>query len=41
LMMSGTGSSDDTCKGRLTGNPIDDCWKCDPNWEKNRWKLAD
>ncbi|KAI9107599.1 hypothetical protein K1719_021636 [Acacia pycnantha] len=24
-----------------TGNPIDDCWRCDPNWEKNRQKLAD
>ncbi|KAJ7945484.1 Pectate lyase family protein [Quillaja saponaria] len=24
-----------------TGNPIDDCWMCDPNWEKNRKRLAD
>ncbi|KAG6408844.1 hypothetical protein SASPL_131869 [Salvia splendens] len=24
-----------------TGNPIDDCWRCDPNWEQNRQKLAD
>ncbi|TYI18055.1 hypothetical protein ES332_A07G064200v1 [Gossypium tomentosum] len=24
-----------------TGNPIDDCWRCDPNWEKNRRRLAD
>ncbi|KAJ8559714.1 hypothetical protein K7X08_003772 [Anisodus acutangulus] len=24
-----------------TGNPIDDCWRCDPNWEKNRQRLAD
>ncbi|XP_073295275.1 probable pectate lyase 5 [Primulina huaijiensis] len=24
-----------------TGNPIDDCWRCDSNWEKNRQKLAD
>ncbi|KAM7257121.1 hypothetical protein ACFE04_012862 [Oxalis oulophora] len=23
-----------------TGNPIDDCWRCDPNWQKNRKKLA-
>ncbi|KAK8991516.1 hypothetical protein V6N11_062527 [Hibiscus sabdariffa] len=22
-------------------NPIDQCWRCDPNWEKNRKKLAD
>ncbi|KHN14071.1 Putative pectate lyase 18 [Glycine soja] len=22
-----------------TGNPIDDCWRCDPNWESQR--LAD
>ncbi|KAK9755563.1 hypothetical protein RND81_01G034900 [Saponaria officinalis] len=25
----------------LTGNPIDDCWRCDPNWSKNRQRLAD
>ncbi|XP_073274894.1 probable pectate lyase 12 isoform X2 [Primulina huaijiensis] len=25
----------------LTGNPIDDCWLCDPNWEANRQHLAD
>ncbi|KAF3780144.1 putative pectate lyase 22 [Nymphaea thermarum] len=24
-----------------TGNPIDDCWRCDPNWEANRQRLAD
>ncbi|KAE8707276.1 putative pectate lyase 22 [Hibiscus syriacus] len=24
-----------------TGNPIDDCWRCDPHWEKNRRRLAD
>ncbi|GFP99056.1 probable pectate lyase 5 [Phtheirospermum japonicum] len=24
-----------------TGNPIDDCWRCDSNWEQNRQKLAD
>ncbi|KAJ4975026.1 hypothetical protein NE237_008200 [Protea cynaroides] len=24
-----------------TGNPIDDCWRCDANWEKNRQGLAD
>lgn len=24
-----------------TGNPIDDCWRCDPHWDKNRQKLAD
>ncbi|KAE8719596.1 putative pectate lyase 18 [Hibiscus syriacus] len=24
-----------------TGNPIDDCWRCDPHWEKNRQRLAD
>ncbi|CAL1413430.1 unnamed protein product [Linum trigynum] len=27
-----------SCK---TGNPIDDCWKCDPLWYKNRKHLAD
>ncbi|KAK9126581.1 hypothetical protein Scep_015427 [Stephania cephalantha] len=25
----------------LTGNPIDDCWRCDPNWRSNRQALAD
>ncbi|KAK6933441.1 Pectate lyase [Dillenia turbinata] len=25
----------------LTGNPIDDCWRCGPNWANNRQKLAD
>ncbi|XP_004494082.1 probable pectate lyase 12 [Cicer arietinum] len=25
----------------MTGNPIDDCWKCDPEWPNNRQKLAD
>ena len=24
-----------------TGNPIDDCWRCDPNWDSNRKRLAD
>lgn len=24
-----------------TGNPIDDCWRCDANWQKNRKRLAD
>lgn len=24
-----------------TGNPIDDCWRCDPRWQVNRKRLAD
>ena len=24
-----------------TGNPIDDCWRCDPDWADNRQRLAD
>ncbi|KAF2292645.1 hypothetical protein GH714_026281 [Hevea brasiliensis] len=24
----------------VTGNPIDDCWRCDPNWQRNRKRLA-
>eukprot|EP00253_Pinus_taeda_P022614 PITA_22614 len=24
-----------------TGNPIDDCWRCNPDWENNRKRLAD
>ncbi|KAL8152861.1 hypothetical protein V2J09_010621 [Rumex salicifolius] len=27
--------------GCLTGNPVDDCWRCDPEWGKNRQRLAD
>ncbi|KAJ4835098.1 hypothetical protein Tsubulata_026261 [Turnera subulata] len=27
----------DTCR---TGNPVDDCWRCDPEWETNRKMLA-
>ncbi|KAK1356453.1 Pectate lyase [Heracleum sosnowskyi] len=25
----------------ITGNPIDDCWQCDPNWANDRQHLAD
>ncbi|GAA0153451.1 lyase [Lithospermum erythrorhizon] len=25
----------------VTGNPIDDCWRCDSKWEENRQNLAD
>ncbi|XP_071738792.1 probable pectate lyase 5 [Rutidosis leptorrhynchoides] len=32
------GSISSSC---LTGNPIDDCWRCDPNWSNNRQRLAD
>ncbi|KAL8509792.1 hypothetical protein ACS0TY_016857 [Phlomoides rotata] len=28
-------------KEKMTGNPIDDCWRCDPDWEANRKVLAD
>ncbi|KAJ0881135.1 putative pectate lyase [Helianthus annuus] len=31
----------DTAGGCLTGNPIDDCWRCDPNWANKRQCLAD
>jgi len=27
--------------GCMATNPIDRCWRCDPNWAKNRKKLAD
>ncbi|XP_002966799.2 probable pectate lyase 5 isoform X2 [Selaginella moellendorffii] len=26
---------------RSTGNPIDDCWRCDPHWHSHRKRLAD
>ncbi|CAN6460557.1 unnamed protein product [Victoria cruziana] len=32
------GSGGGSC---MTGNPIDDCWRCDPNWGRNRQRLAD
>ncbi|KAJ8445053.1 hypothetical protein Cgig2_022573 [Carnegiea gigantea] len=34
-------SSSSSSSGCLTGNPIDDCWRCDPNWASNRQRLAD
>ncbi|KAF5794578.1 putative pectate lyase [Helianthus annuus] len=24
-----------------TGNPVDDCWRCDPNWANDRQRLTD
>lgn len=39
LLLSHT--STDQSTGCLTGNPIDDCWRCDPNWHLNRQRLAD
>ncbi|KAF4370972.1 hypothetical protein F8388_002865 [Cannabis sativa] len=33
--------SSSTYSSCLTGNPIDDCWKCDPDWPNNRQRLAD
>ncbi|KZV40282.1 putative pectate lyase 12-like, partial [Dorcoceras hygrometricum] len=33
-----TNAQSNTC---LTGNPSDDCWRCDFNWRLNRQKLAD
>ncbi|XP_057983586.1 probable pectate lyase 12 isoform X2 [Malania oleifera] len=39
LEYSQTGeSSSSSC---ATGNPIDDCWRCDPDWSVNRQRLAD
>ncbi|KAG6387480.1 hypothetical protein SASPL_152670 [Salvia splendens] len=37
-MTEGAGAGSATCR---TGNPIDDCWRCDPDWETNRKVLAD
>jgi hypothetical protein len=31
----------DQASSCITGNPIDDCWACDPDWQKNRQRLAD
>lgn len=32
---------EDEASNCMTGNPIDDCWRCDPNWHNNRQRLAD
>ncbi|TKY62105.1 pectate lyase 12 [Spatholobus suberectus] len=37
-MLSVSEKDESSC---LTGNPIDDCWKCDPDWPNNRQRLAD
>ncbi|XP_030473810.2 probable pectate lyase 12 [Syzygium oleosum] len=37
-MLETMDSEDASC---VTGNPIDDCWKCDPDWANNRQLLAD
>ncbi|CAN4121489.1 unnamed protein product [Withania somnifera] len=37
-MLSYTSSDQSSCQ---TGNPIDDCWRCDHNWQLNRQRLAD
>ncbi|XP_074270276.1 putative pectate lyase 18 [Silene latifolia] len=33
--------SESSSSGCLTGNPIDDCWRCDPQWASKRERLAD
>lgn len=39
------GSSENRTRRALggcgTGNPVDDCWRCDSGWERNRQGLAD
>ncbi|KAH0632510.1 hypothetical protein KY290_035919 [Solanum tuberosum] len=37
-MLSYTSSDQSSCQ---TGNPIDDCWRCDHSWQLNRQRLAD
>ncbi|KAL6586402.1 hypothetical protein OROMI_001390 [Orobanche minor] len=39
--ISSTSLSSNTQTQCLTGNPIDDCWRCDPNWAANRFRLAE
>ncbi|KAA8539246.1 hypothetical protein F0562_025938 [Nyssa sinensis] len=39
--MLATNQSKDQTLSCLTGNPIDDCWRCDPDWANNRQRLAD
>ncbi|XP_068653815.1 probable pectate lyase 12 [Aristolochia californica] len=40
LIMLTNEAMDSSSSSCLTGNPIDDCWRCDPNWESNRQQLA-
>ncbi|KAI9111969.1 hypothetical protein K1719_017659 [Acacia pycnantha] len=47
-MLLGTGHEGRSLRQRgahkgpcMATNPIDRCWRCDPNWERNRQKLAD
>ncbi|GAA0145501.1 lyase [Lithospermum erythrorhizon] len=37
-MLSTTTKDQSQC---FTGNPIDDCWRCDPSYANNRQRLAD
>ncbi|KAJ4956315.1 hypothetical protein NE237_013098 [Protea cynaroides] len=39
--LMGFHEKDQTMVACPTGNPVDDCWRCDPNWASNREKLAD
>lgn len=44
--LKGTNTTRRGLRGKYHGqcqvtNPIDKCWRCDPNWAKNRKKLAD
>ncbi|OWM75976.1 probable pectate lyase P59 [Punica granatum] len=45
LALSGSNSSRRELKKYngpcMATNPIDRCWRCDPNWERNRKRLAD
>ncbi|XP_075510052.1 putative pectate lyase 12 [Primulina tabacum] len=38
MLSYSTNEKSSTC---LTGNPTDDCWRCNINWQQNRQKLAD
>ncbi|CAK9142991.1 unnamed protein product [Ilex paraguariensis] len=38
MLSYSTSDQSTTCP---TGNPIDDCWRCDSNWQLNRQRLAD
>jgi len=34
------GTADDSFASCGTGNPVDDCWRCDANWDARRQALA-
>lgn len=41
MLGEGYGDGSSSSSSCLTGNPIDDCWRCGSNWQADRQRLAD